>query len=149
MSYFSEKLQQILSDPLQRKAYETEDSTVVIAGPGSGKTTILTLKILKLLSANIKEPQGLACITFSREAAREFEDRLKSLGFVKRANVFLGTVHSFCMSEILGKFASLYNYGLPKELKIIPSKLQKKYMHKYWKIITKNIIQNIIQKKSV
>ena len=50
MSYYSEKLQQVLSDPLQRKAYETEDSTVVIAGPGSGKTTILTLKILKLLS---------------------------------------------------------------------------------------------------
>lgn len=125
MSYYSEKLQQVLSDPFQRKAYETEDSTVVIAGPGSGKTTILTLKILKLLSENIKEPQGLACITFSREAAREFEDRLISLGYRKRTNVFLGTVHSFCMSEILGKFASLYNYGLPKELKIIPSKLQK------------------------
>ena len=125
MSYYSDKLQQVLSDPLQRKAYETEDSTVVIAGPGSGKTTILTLKILKLLSTHIKEPQGLACITFSKEAAREFEDRLKLLGHTKRTNVFLGTVHSFCMSEILGKFAPLYNYGLPKELRILPEKLKK------------------------
>lgn len=126
MSYYSDKLKQILSDPLQKQAYYTEDSTVVIAGPGSGKTTILTLKIMRLLTEYIKEPHGLACITFSREAAREFEDRLKLLGYAKRKNVFLGTVHSFCISEILGKFANLYNYGLPKEMKIIPEKVKKK-----------------------
>ncbi len=126
MSYYSDKLKQILSDPLQKQAYYTEDSTVVIAGPGSGKTTILTLKIMRLLTEYIKEPHGLACITFSREAAREFEDRLKLLGYAKRKNVFLGTVHSFCISEILGKFANLYNYGLPKEMKIIPEKVKEK-----------------------
>lgn len=126
MSYYSDKLQQVLSDPLQKEAYDTEDSTVVIAGPGSGKTTILTLKIMRLLNGYINEPQGLACITFSREAAREFEDRLKLLGYVKRKNVFLGTVHSFCMSEILGKFAHLYDSELPKDLKLIPKKVEKR-----------------------
>lgn len=44
MSYYAKMLERILADPLQKAAYDTEDSTVVIAGPGSGKTTVLTLK---------------------------------------------------------------------------------------------------------
>lgn len=129
MSYYTEKLQQLLNDSFQKVAYDTEDSTVVIAGPGSGKTTILTLKIMKLLNGHIKEPQGLACLTFSKEAAREFEDRLKLLGYKKRRNVFLGTVHSFCISEILEKFADLYDCGLPMPIKIIPEKLSTKILN--------------------
>lgn len=129
MSFYTEKLQQVLKDRLQKDAYDTEDSTVVIAGPGSGKTTILTLKIMRLLNGYIKEPQGLACLTFSKEAAREFEDRLKLLGYVKRRNVFLGTVHSFCISEILEKFSGLYEYGLPIPIKIIPDMLSKKILN--------------------
>lgn len=119
MGYYLEKLNQIKKDESQLKAYRSEDSTVVIAGPGSGKTTVLTIKIMNLLLEKIKEPRGLACITFSREAAREFKDRLYRLGYNERENVFLGTVHSFCMSEILFSFAHLYDYKIPMPVKII------------------------------
>ena len=125
MSYYEKMLERISSDEYQKAAYDTDDSTVVIAGPGSGKTTILTLKIMKLLNGYVKEPHGLACLTFSTEASREFKERLQKLGYKKRNNVFLGTVHSFCVSEILGNFAELYNCGIPMPIKIVPDKIKK------------------------
>ncbi|MCY6353634.1 ATP-dependent helicase [Clostridium sp. ZS2-4] len=125
-----EKMQQIKKDEIQFEAYNTQESTVVIAGPGSGKTTVLTLKIIKLLREMIKEPRGLACVTFSREAAREFKQRLNKLGYEERQNVFLGTVHSFCISEVLGNFAHLYDYNIPMPIKIISDKNKNKLFKK-------------------
>ena len=44
MSYYTKKLEQISADPLQKAAYDTDDSTVVIAGPGSGKNNYSYIK---------------------------------------------------------------------------------------------------------
>lgn len=117
---FYKKLDKIKQDSLQLEAYKANDSTVVLAGPGSGKTTILTLKVMKLLSEKIQEPRGIACVTYSKEAAREFKDRLTKLGIPSRKNIFLGTVHSFCLKEVIKPFAKLYpKYNIPYPVKLI------------------------------
>ena len=125
--YFEKKLQEVKNDDMQLAAYNSLDNTVVIAGPGSGKTTVLTLKVMQLLEQYITEPRGLACLTYSTEATREFKDRLKKMGLQKRKNVFLGTVHSFCLSEIIIPFSMLYpEYKIPLPIRIISEKEKNK-----------------------
>lgn len=119
-AYFEKKLQEIREDDMQLAAYKAVNNTVVIAGPGSGKTTVLTLKVMQLLAEVIYPPRGLACLTYSTKAVREFKSRLVKLGLEKRKNVFLGTVHSFCLSEIITPFAALYpQYKIPLPIRII------------------------------
>lgn len=119
---YLEKLDRLKKDEYQKAAFESRNNTVVLAGPGSGKTTVLTLKAMHLLNGVISEPRGLACLTYSREAAREFTERLKELGLVRGKNIFLGTVHSFCLTEILGKFIDVYSLNIPIPIKIISEK---------------------------
>ena len=125
--YYEKKLREIESDSMQWSAYNASDNAVVVAGPGSGKTTVLTLKVMELLENTIKEPRGLACLTYSTEAAREFKERLKKLGLVKRKNVYLGTVHGFCLSEIITPFSTLYpKYKIPDPIRIISESEKKR-----------------------
>jgi len=128
---FNKKLAQIEKDELQLEAYNTNDSTVVLAGPGSGKTTVLTLKVMRLLYEKISEPRGIACVTYSREAAREFKDRLIKIGLPNRKNVFLGTVHSFCLAEVIGPYSKLYpKYNIPSPIKLISDKQKNSVFNK-------------------
>lgn len=122
---FYEKLEEIKCDEEQLKAYDSTENTVVIAGPGSGKTTILTMKILQLLNDEIIAPRGLACITYSNESAKEFTKRLIKLGYQKRANVILDTVHSFCISEVIVPFSYLCADEIPQPINIISQKNKK------------------------
>lgn len=121
-SYYNTKLQQILSDEYQKSALESKVNTVVLAGPGSGKTTLITLKIKHLLEESIFYPRGLACMTFSKDAAKEFITRLDYLDCKLNKNLFLGTIHSFCLQEVLYPFAEIYNKDITFPIKIISKK---------------------------
>src|SRR4051812_40963847 len=56
---------EIRTKPGQWRAYNDERHCVVLAGPGSGKTKALAVKIAKLLIETIRAPRGLACITYN------------------------------------------------------------------------------------
>lgn len=84
---FSQALYLKAADELRRNAgqwaaYQSEGNCVVLAGPGSGKTKTLTVKLARLLTEDVLEPRGIACITYNNECARELENRLEALGIV-------------------------------------------------------------------
>ncbi len=124
MSFFQQELDKLLGNSEQKEAYLSNDHCVVLAGPGSGKTATLSLKILRLLENNIPAPQGLACLTYNNEAVREFRHRLRLLGLPTRPNVFLGTVHSFCLNAVIRPFAKIFRPELPYPLIVITEKNQ-------------------------
>src|SRR5258708_291142 len=79
----------------QQAAYNSTGHCVVLAGPGSGKTKTLVLKLARILAQDVEPPRGAACITYSQECARELTRRLERLGLREAPNLFIGTVHGF------------------------------------------------------
>lgn len=121
MSQYHNWRKLIAKDEFQEEAFNRDNHTVVIAGPGSGKTRVLVMKIAKLLREEITPPQGVACLTYTRMMAKELELRLSSLGVLDRPNVIMGTVHSFCLGQIVQPFAKLFELGLPQPIRIAPT----------------------------
>lgn len=93
----------------QRSAIEADGNTVVLAGPGSGKTDTIVVKIATLLQHDVRPPRGVACITLTNDAVREFSVRLRTLGIRAERRLFLGTVHGFCLSRVLRPYATIAN----------------------------------------
>ncbi len=85
-------------NPSQRKAVEALDGPVLIlAGPGSGKTRVLTYRISYLVRECKIEPYNIIAVTFTNKAAREMRNRLEKLiGAQNLERLTLGTFHAIC-----------------------------------------------------
>jgi ATP-dependent DNA helicase UvrD/PcrA len=109
----------------QWNAYNSEEHCAVLAGPGSGKTKTLTIKFARMLAEDVKPPRGVACITYNNECARELEGRLLNLGVEPSRRVFIGTVHSFALTQILIPYAKTAGLGLPDDFKVATMRQKK------------------------
>ncbi|GAA6006862.1 hypothetical protein JCM11491_003209 [Sporobolomyces phaffii] len=96
-------------NPAQREAVlaPVEGGTQLLAGPGSGKTAVLTRRVANLIQNQGIEPERLVVVTFTNKAANEMKVRLsKIIGAKETDRVVMGTFHSVCV-RYLRKYAKL------------------------------------------
>src|SRR5258706_2803741 len=90
---------QIRLSTTQRQVVDFGDGPLlVVAGPGTGKTRVLTERVRRLLSVSREHFRVLA-LTFTNKAAREMEERLDDLGELLN-RTFIGTLHGFCLDML-------------------------------------------------
>ncbi|HHX24047.1 MAG TPA: UvrD-helicase domain-containing protein, partial [Thermoanaerobacterales bacterium] len=132
--------------PEQKKAIETVDqSLVVTAGAGAGKTRVLVDRIIYLLTNGFADIDQIVAITYTKKAALEIRERLRreikkqktnltlSESLKKLGIAYIGTVHSFCLRILQEN---------PVEANIDPNaKVLEEYRGKAW---LKDCIQEAI-----
>lgn len=84
----------------QSDAILNEQSVLLVACPGSGKTRTLTYKIALELSKLDSEKKFVIAITYTNNAADEIRDRIELLG-IDTQQLWIGTIHAFCLEWIL------------------------------------------------
>lgn len=96
--------------PIQQIAVNWQDgASLVLAGPGAGKTRVLTTRIARLLNESADRKFRILALTFTTKAAAEMRDRVELLipGIVEE-RTFIGTFHAFC-TQILRQHGSHIN----------------------------------------
>ncbi len=84
-------------NPAQRAAVSAPPGAIlVVAGPGSGKTRVLTHRIAYLISAMRVPPWNIMAVTFTNKAAREMEHRIEQLLDGRPQGLLMGTFHAIC-----------------------------------------------------
>ncbi|KAH9902943.1 UvrD-helicase-domain-containing protein [Cubamyces lactineus] len=83
----------------------------ILAGPGSGKTKVLTMRIAYLITYCYLPPSSLCAVTFTNKAANEMRERLiKLIGKDNTAQIKMGTFHALC-AMFLRRYARVVGIG--------------------------------------
>lgn len=85
----------------QKQAVDTvEGPVMVVAGPGTGKTQVLGMRVANILKKTQARPSNILCLTFSSSGATAMRERLRELIGPDAYGVTVSTVHGFCDSVI-------------------------------------------------
>lgn len=99
----------MLNSKQKKVAFELTGNTIVSASPGTGKTKTLVARAQKKLESMPKH-KSLALITYTNAGADEISSRLH----VDEKEIFIGTIHRFCLEFILRPFSWIYKWDKPR-----------------------------------
>lgn len=109
----------------QRKAVDTIDGPVmVVAGPGTGKTELLSMRAANILRKTDELPENILCLTFTESGSVAMQKRLTSIIGRDAYNVSIYTFHAFgteIMSRYREYFSGARNFALPTSYQYIES----------------------------
>jgi len=89
---------------------------LIVAGAGTGKTTVITQRIVNLIEKKLATPEEILAVTFTEKAATEMEERVDKLLDFGYMDLWISTFHSFC-ERVLRENA--LDIGLPNDFKIL------------------------------
>src|SRR5437762_5628127 len=106
--------QNLLKDlnPKQQEAVQhTDGPMIILAGAGSGKTRVLTYKVLYLIQNHIAQPDNILAVTFTNKAASEMKERIRHIlpPATYHLQPTIATFHALCAKilRIEGKYIGL------------------------------------------
>ena len=100
----------------QREAVDTIDGPVmVVAGPGTGKTQVLSLRIANILKKTDTKGDGILCLTFTNAGVHAMRERLERYMGKEADTVMISTFHSFAIN-LVEKYFDLLDFPKVPEL---------------------------------
>ncbi|MFW5970486.1 MAG: ATP-dependent helicase [Desulfovermiculus sp.] len=133
-------------DPQQKAAVETRaEKALVVAGPGSGKTRVITERCAHLIENYQVSPFEILCITFTRKGAQEMQERLVARLGNQAYKITIKTLHAFALhminrhSELVGLRAPITVYSDFEEQYLLKEVAKEIGLHtgKAWKKVKK------------
>jgi DNA helicase-2/ATP-dependent DNA helicase PcrA len=85
-----------LNPPQQQAVQHVDGPLLILAGAGSGKTTVITRRIAWLIEEEGKRPSSILAMTFTNKAAGEMAERVQKMVTVPAEQLWVSTFHSFC-----------------------------------------------------
>src|SRR6266704_818637 len=109
-----------LNEPQKKAVTMTEGPVLILAGPGSGKTRVITHRIAYLVQHENISPWRILAVTFTNKAAKEMRERLEKLvGINESKEMTIGTFHAICARVLRVEADHLAPLGLNRSFVIL------------------------------